>query len=362
MIFFVLVLEDIRINQNSLCYDFYMKKFNSNDVDNKRVLIRYDIDVPLVKGTGDRLQVTEDFRLKAGLMTLRFCLQFASEVILMGHIGRPKLDDNGAPSDDDILNLSVAPVYDWFYQNGFDQELDSKKLRILENLRFEKGEEEASLDYAKELASLGDFYINEAFASYRSASSTTVLPTLLPHAAGLNFAKEVENLTRVKENPQKPFVAIMGGAKVEDKLPVIKVLAKKADAVLVGGRLVQEINAQRTDVSDNVLVGKLKEDGFDIAPETTDSWKSLIQGAKMIVWNGPLGKFEDPKNNQSEEIAKIILSTDAETVIGGGDTITMIGSVGLIEKFQAHGFVSAGGGAMLKFLSDGTLPTIEVLD
>ena len=165
-----------------------MLKFNSNNVDGKRVLIRYDIDVPIKDG-----KVMDDFRLKAGLTTVRFCLQFATEVVLTGHIGRPKLDDNGAPSDEDVLNLSVSPVYDWFYQNGFEKDLDSKKLKILENLRFEKGEDEASLDYAKELASLGDFYINEAFASYHPAASTTVLPTLLPHAAGLNFAKEVEN-------------------------------------------------------------------------------------------------------------------------------------------------------------------------
>lgn len=334
-----------------------MRKFNSNDVDGKRVLIRYDIDVPIKDG-----KVEEDFRLKAGLTTLRFCLQFASEVVLMGHIGRPKLDDNGAPSDEDVLNLSVAPIFDWFYQNGFDKELDSKKLKILENLRFEKGEEEASLDYAKELASMGDFYINEAFASYRPAASTTVLPTLLPHAAGLNFAKEVENLTRVRENPQPPFVAIMGGAKVEDKLPVIKVLAKEANAVLVGGELVKEINDQKLDVPENVLVGKLNPDGYDIAPETTESWKPLIGNAKTIVWNGPVGKFEDSGNDQSQEIAKMILATDADTVVGGGDTVTLLGNLGLIEKFQLHGFVSSGGGAMLKFLAEGTLPTIPVLE
>lgn len=333
-----------------------MQKFHSNHVEGKRVLIRYDIDVPIKDG-----RVVEDFRLKAGLTTLRFCLQFATEVILLGHIGRPKLDDNGAPSDEDVLNLSVAPIFDWFYQNGFDKELDSKKLKILENLRFEKGEEEASLEYAQELASLGDFYINEAFASYRPAASTTVLPTLLPHAAGLNFAKEVENLTRIRENPQPPFVAIMGGAKVEDKLPVIKILAKEADAVLVGGKLVSEINDQKLDLPDNVLVGRLNPDGYDIAPETTDSWKSLITSAKTIVWNGPVGKFEDAGNNQSEEIAKIILTTDADTVVGGGDTVSLLGNLDLITKFQAHGFVSAGGGAMIKFLSDGTLPTIEAL-
>ncbi|KKQ77908.1 MAG: Phosphoglycerate kinase [Candidatus Daviesbacteria bacterium GW2011_GWF2_38_6] len=195
-----------------------MQVITKDLINGRRVLLRYDIDVVL--------HPLEDFKLKAGLETLKLCLENASKVILMGHLGRPE----GKP----VESLRVAPIVEWFKSQGFEPE-------ILENLRFDPREESGDLDYARELAQMGDFYINEAFSSYRPAVSTTVLPTLLPHAAGLHFAQEVEILTRVRNNPKKPFVAIMGGAKVTDKLPVIEVLAKKADAVLVGGKLVSEI-------------------------------------------------------------------------------------------------------------------------
>lgn len=333
-----------------------MKTISAELISNKKVLVRYDIDVPLKKtqDTRHKLQVIEDFRLKAGLKTLHFCLEHASQVILMGHIGRPE--------GKEVPDLSVAPIYDWLIGQGMSSHISSGKLKLLENLRFEQGEDSADSQYAHQLAKLGDIYINEAFASYHSAASTTVLPTLLPHAAGFNFSKEVEVLTRLRENPKKPFVAIMGGAKVEDKLPVIKMLAQKADAVLVGGKLVHEINEQKIDLPKNVMVGKLKEDGFDIAPETLDAWKPLIAGAKMIVWNGPVGKFEDPQNDQSFKLAQIILDSPAETIIGGGDTVSLLGGLNMLEKSTQKGFVSSGGGAMLKFLSDGTLPTIEALN
>ncbi len=319
-----------------------MKKFNSSDVDGKRVLIRYDFDV-----ITDNKEI-EDFRLKVGLTTLRFCLQYAREVILMGHLGRPQGED---------LSLSVEPIFNWFLQSGFERDLAGKKLRILENLRFEPGEDEGSLDYAKELALLGDFYINEAFASYHPAASTTVLPTLLPHAAGLHFTKEVENLTRVRENPHQPLVVVMGGAKVEDKLPVINLFAKTAASVLVGGKLIAEIKQQNLQMPENVLLGELNESGLDLTPESLESWREKINQARMIVWNGPIGK----EDTATLALARMILATDAEVVAGGGDTVSFLDQQGLLDKFQAKGFVSSGGGAMIKFLTEGSLPTIKVL-
>ncbi|TSC85755.1 MAG: Phosphoglycerate kinase [Microgenomates group bacterium Gr01-1014_7] len=319
-----------------------MQVVNPQIVSGKKVLLRYDIDVAL--------NPLEDFKLKAGLATLRLCLENAEQVILMGHVGRP--DGKVVPE------LSVEPIRQWFSDQGFN-------LNILENLRFDPREEACDPEYAKELAQMGDFYVNEAFSAYHRAVSTTILPTLLPHAAGLHFAKEVQKLIEVRNppagGPKKPFIAIMGGAKVLDKLPVIKVLAKKADAVLVGGKLIHEIREQNIQLPANVLVGKLSEDGFDIAPETTEAWKRLIRQSRMIVWNGPVGKFEDSKNEQTKNLARAILDCGAEIIIGGGDSVAALSQYGLFEEAEQKAFISVGGGAMLNLLADGTLPTIEAL-
>ncbi len=332
-----------------------MQIVNSQLLTGKKVLLRYDIDVALrlPSVAQGKPSVAEDFKLRAGIPTLKLCLDNASQVILIGHIGRPE----GRV----VEELRVAPIVDWFRDQGYSADLDSGKLKILENLRFDPREEAGDKEYANELAAMGDFYVNEAFSSYRPAASTTILPTLLPHATGLRFAEEVRVLKGVREHPKKPFIAIMGGAKVEDKLPVIKVLASNADAILVGGKLVAEIREKNITLPANVLVGKLSEDGLDIASQTSQAWSSLISKAAQIVWNGPVGKFEDPKNEQSAKLAQIVIESKAELVIGGGDTVSLLGSVGLLEEYEKKGFVSVGGGAMLKLLADGTLPTIEAL-
>lgn len=338
-------------------------------IQDRRVLLRYDLDIPLARksaigsppagragrqSAGNDWTVADDFRLQASLNTLKLCLNQAASVIVMGHVGRPQGKDS---------NLSVAPIINWFEEQLVDLKLPQGKLHVLENLRFEKGEsfdtaqdKDAVLEYAKELAKLGDFFVNESFAAYRPAASTTVLPTLLPHAAGLRFAHEVEVLTRVRENPKKPLVVIIGGVKVEDKLPVIEAMSKIADAVLVGGKLVSEL--AQGSVAPNVLVGKLNEQGTDIAPETTQSWAKVIMNAKMIVWNGPMGRVEEEGNDQSRLLAQMVIKSRAESIVGGGDTIAALAKWGLRDQFS---FVSTGGGGMLKFLADGTLPTIEAL-
>ncbi len=326
-------------------------------IKHKKVLLRLDLDVPLKDG-----KIMDDFRLKAGLPTLKMCLENAEEVIVMGHIGRPE--------GKMVPELSVKPIYEWLEGElgklGLEGELGGK-LKILENLRFEEGEDNCDLDYAKELSALGDIYINEAFASYHESASTTVLPTLLPHFAGLRFFREVRELGEVRDNPKKPLVVIIGGAKVEDKLPVVEAMSKIADYVLVGGKIAGEVTRVKSLESDNILIADLNEEGTDVTAETLEKWKPIIQKAKMIVWNGPLGKiskacdseiFEDPKNFQTHELANIIVQAGVETIIGGGDTIGYLGKLGLLERF---GWVSTGGGAMLKFLETGTLPTIEAL-
>ncbi len=352
-----------------------MQTVTADLVNSKRVLLRYDIDVPIENG-----KVTEDFRLKAGLDTLNLCIQNASKVIVIGHLGRPfataEDEKKGKPQD-----LSAKPVCEWFksklqldieFAENLEQvQSSNSKIILLENTRFFHGEvpgaeyhatctsKTCDIDFAKSLASLGDFYVNEAFASHNKAASTTIVPTLLPHAAGLHFAKEVEVLLGVRDNPKKPFIAIMGGAKVADKLPVIILLAQKADAVLVGGKLIHEIRTENVSLPANVMVGKLNDSGFDIAEETTSAWKNLIAKAKMIIWNGPVGKFEDPTFNQTKTLAEAIIESGAESILGGGDTITALSMYEIpTEKYT---FVSTGGGAMLKLLSDGILLTIEVL-
>lgn len=329
-------------------------------VKDKKVLLRYDIDVTLGEGTGGRVQVTEDFKLKAGLPTLRLCLENASKVIVVGHLGR-----GNSPE------LSAKPIQEWFEQKlgeevAFAKSLEdagqsTSKIVLLENIRFFHGEVESDIDFAKKLAQLGQVYVNEAFASYNSAASTTIVPTLLPRFVGLHFVREVETLSKFRDNPKKPFVAIMGGAKVVDKLPVITVLAQKADAVLVGGKLVAEIREQDLNLPRNVLVGMLNSDGLDIAPQTTEAWKGLIEKAATIIWNGPLGKFEEAKNDATEKIARMILDSKADIVFGGGDTVAALGQYGLLKEAEEKTFVSVGGGAMLEFFVKGTLPTIEVL-
>jgi len=379
-----------------------MEIVNQSLISNKKVLLRYDIDVQIIDG-----KVAEDFKLKAGLDTLKLCLKNASKVIIIGHLGRPfktaEDEKKGKPAQ-----LSAKPIQEWFELHlrgeemrlhlggeskvDFAQTLEqanesTNKLVLLENIRFFHGEvpgaeyhatctsKTCDVDFAKQLASLGEVYVNEAFSAYNPAASTTIVPTLLPHAAGLHFVEEVRVLREVRDNPKKPFIAIMGGAKVKDKLPVIAVLAQKADAVLVGGKLVAEIREQNIQLPNNVMVGKLEEGGFDIASETTSAWAGLISKAAMIVWNGPLGKFEDlptmtavrqagrqgPKYDQTEKVAEMILNSGAEVVIGGGDSVAALNQYGLLEKAQKKGFISVGGGAMLKLLSDGTLPTIEAL-
>lgn len=319
-----------------------------------------DLDIPITGG-----RIMEDYRLEAGFPTLELCLENASQVVVMGHIGRPQ--------GQEVAELSVEPIHDWLEDHLGPDYLDSGKLKLLENLRFEAGEDGASMDFAKELASFGDFYVNEAFASHHSAASTTVLPTLLPHAAGLRFVQEVEVLTRVRQNPTHPLVAIIGGVKVEDKLPAVLSLAKVADAVLVGGKIAAEIKGQQIQLPHNVFVGQLNEGETDLAPATVLAWEKVVSGAKMIVWNGPLGITEGQVSNiaghgwgmeglgsagGTYQTARMIIGSGAESIIGGGDTITALNNWGLLDRFS---FVSTGGGAMLKFLTDGTLPTIQAL-
>lgn len=323
-----------------------MQVVTPQDVQGKRVILRYDMDVPLEGGV-----IVDDYRLKMGLETLKLCLENAENVTLIGHLGRP------TPGKEDP-DLTVEPIYHWLVIHGFEDVLESGRLQLLENLRFEEGEEKADLEYARELAQFGDVYVNESFAAYRPAASTIVLPTLIPSFAGLRFAKEVDTLLKLKENPEQPLVVIIGGAKIEEKTAVISRMSEIAKYVLVGGKLPEEIRQEGMEVGANVLIAKLTEDKEDIAQSTVDEWNPIISEAKTILWNGPLGLVEDPKNDGTAQIAQIVLKSGAQTIIGGGDTVNALHKWGLVDQFS---FISTGGGSMLKLLADGTLPSIEAL-
>lgn len=321
-------------------------------ISGKKVLLRVDIDVPIENG-----KILEPFRLEGWLPTLELCMQHAASTTLMGHIGRPE--------GKEVPELSVAPIVEWLKRRYPDLKLEEGKLHVMENLRFEPGEDAADENYAKELASNGDFFINEAFASHRPSASTTVLPTLLPHAAGLKFAKEVEVLTNARNNPKKPQIAIVGGAKVDDKYEAVVAFSNFCEAVLVGGLFPKQIQEKNLEIDRNVMLGKLSENGIDLAEESVEAFIRLIKNAKQIIWAGPIGKYEDPEGNKGNlALANALLASEAEIIVGGGDTTAMLGESNLLDQFMSKPniFVSSGGGAMLKLLSKGTLPTIEALN
>lgn len=340
-----------------------MQVINEDLIKNKRVLLHLDFDVPLTQTpvshsilseSGQNLEfkttIADDSRLKAGLKTLEFCLEHAQSVVVMGHLGRPagKVDPN----------LSVGPVVQWLQEHFKTLALPEGKLHVLENLRFEPGEESKDQNFAKELATFGDVYINEAFAAYHAAASNTLVPTLIPHAAGFRFATEVETLLQVRENPQKPLVVIIGGAKVEDKYQAVVNLSQFADAVLVGGLLPQKIKDQNLDVAANVMLGKLNEEGTDLAHETVESFISVIKNAKQVIWGGPVGKYEDIFSNLgNERLAQAIIDSGAYSIIGGGDT-----QAAIKKYLNKINFVSTGGGAMLELLATGSIPSLDALN
>jgi 3-phosphoglycerate kinase len=268
---------------------------------------------------------------------------------------------------------------------------------MLENVRFNLGEEKNDPKFAKELAKLGDIYINEAFASLQGHVSTIGLPKFLPSAVGFLFEKEAKELSRIFKNPKRPLVVIIGGAKVVIKIKVIEKFLKKADKLLIGGVLANTIFAakgiemgkslaekdmfkvvegldlenpkfqlpvdfvcQNFEISlRSINAVKENESAFDLGPRTVELFCQLIRDAKMVVWNGPLGLVEkEPFDRASEAIAKAIAQSKAYSIVGGGDTIAFIKRLGLEKKFN---YVSTGGGAMLKYLADETLPGIEAL-
>lgn len=338
-----------------------MKTLKEIDLHLKKVFVRADLDVVIENG-----RVTDDFRLKKILPTIQYLLAKKAQIILAGHLGRP----HGKVSPE----LSLKPVADWLKRQGLSVELlpqgvplqgqgDPLKIVLLENLRFDIREEENDPQFAKELASLADIYVNEAFAaSYEEHSSIVGIPQLLPSFAGLQFEKEVNTLSQVFKNPKRPLVFLVGGVKPE-KAALIPDLAKIADTVLVNNQI-----AHLADWSNlsNVVTPQDSIENLDIGPQTLKLFLNYAKQAKTIVWNGPLGKYEQQNYSKATKaIAKYLLNSNDQAliIIGGGDTIAALHKFNLLTSLdqKSNCFISTGGGAMLQFLAQGTLPGIEAL-
>ncbi len=304
-------------------------------------MVRSDLDVPIRDGV-----VLEPFRLDTSLKTLKYIIDKGGLPVICGHMGRPK------GQVDSALSTIQLKTY-------FGNKL-SGPYELLENLRFDPREEANDPAFAKELAQKGDLYVNECFStSQREHASFVGVPKLLPSYAGFQLIKEVELLNKVLENPARPFVAIIGGAKIESKKPVIEKFAKIADAVLVGGRLALEEPIKL----DKVFCPVDYIDNKDIGPRTLEGWKAIIATAKTIVWAGPVGLFEDDRYSMgTRAVAELVGRMAVQgcfTLAGGGDTVTALNKFALFDMFS---FVSTGGSAMLDYLVEGTLPGIKVLN
>ena len=333
-----------------------IKDLKPEELKDKTVWLRVDFNVAMEGG-----KVTEGYRIDRGLETINFLKSNGAKIILATHLSdkpaRPDGRSGGA--------ASLEPVIEYL-----KQKISLDGITILPNLRSFAGEESNDESLAREWASAADIYVNEAFsASHREHASIVGLPKLLPHYAGLNFTQEVETLSKCFE-PVHPSLLVVGGAKLESKQPVIDKFKPIVDKILIGGKLVYEFldNTDPQIVMSKELVregdpstplgaGKI----FDVV--ITDEIKELVKNAKRIIWAGPMGMYDNGYAQGTLDLAQVVLDSDAEVVIGGGDTIAAISDLLKAKSWnlKATQFVSTGGGAMLQFLATGTLPGIEAL-
>lgn len=319
-----------------------IRKVENADVTGKRVLLRVDYNVPMKEGV-----VADDSRMRATLPTISLLRdRGAAKIILATHLGRP--------DGKEVEELRTAPLFEHLQTlvSGTD-------IEMLENLRFNPGEEANSPEFAGELASKADVYVNDAFADcHRAHASIVGVAKLLPAYAGLLVQREISKLSAALV-PTKPSLAIVGGAKLETKLPLIEKLSKIYDKVFVGGALANEYKGSAA----NVL---LPEDGipqregmFDIGPLTQKAWTEEIKKSAFVLWNGPVGMYEKAEySGGTNAVAQALVDFGVQAVLGGGDTD------GALAKFNFNPervFISTGGGATLEFLTTGTLPGLEVL-
>lgn len=329
-----------------------MQLILNTKISGKRIIVRGDLDVPLINN-----QVEDATRIEKTVETLKFLLKSNNQIFLISHVGRPKDKDPNfsfklvIPKLEELLGEKVL------FQENLENRVEGRVV-LLENLRYWPEEEENNLEFAKKLANFGEIYVNECFSvAHRDHTSVALLPTLLPSYFGLELGKEVEELQKVLDNPERPLVAVIGGAKLETKLPAITNLAKIADKVLVGGKLMFEIG--QTSLPANVVVAVDDVDQKDVGQRTLKLFEKEIAQAKMVVWNGPMGLFEEEKYSWgTKKLAEIIANSSSYSLVGGGDTIAALKAGGLLSKID---FVSVGGGAMLEFLEGKKLPALKAL-
>ena len=340
----------------------------SINISNKKVFLRLDLDAPRSEHG-----ISDTTRIDAGFPTLEYLLNNDCEVIIGSHLGRPEGVDKGLSlaGIGSTLRARLEVSNEQFREEnfkGFDAFKIGDKVLLLENLRFYKEEELNDPEFSQKLASLADIYVNEAFAvSHRDHASITGVPKLLPHFAGFRLQKEIEELSKVLDNPTRPLVVVIGGAKIETKLPLVNKMIGFADRVLVGGEIAEEFKIKNAELridGGNVQLADLNDEKTDITGESIQKFTEIINSAKTVVWNGPMGEISKEVNKSllSEvgtlEIAVAISKSSAHSIVGGGDTIGFLNKQGLLHKFS---FVSMGGGAMLAFLSGEKLPGIEAL-
>ena len=367
---------------------------DAGELRGKRVLLRLDLNVPLDHG-----EIRDAYRIEQSLKTVDVLRAAGARVVIISHIGKGKPEDTLRPVADEInKHCTVTFLPDLMNSNNvrLTNEMEEGEVLLLENLRHNKGEETNDPEFSKHLASLGDVYVNDAFSvSHRAHASVVGVAGLLPHFAGLLIQEEVNRLA-VAFTPEHPFVFILGGAKISTKMPLLKKFLTLADHVVVGGAIVNNfIKTEGFEIGKSVydkdelggLEELLKSDRLvlpkdvvvkneagsevravdrvnsgdmivDVGPDSIKALGGIIGEAKLIVWNGPLGYYEAGFTAGTRELLSLVAGSNATSIIGGGDTVALIDEMGALDQFS---FVSTGGGAMLDFLANETLPGIEAL-
>ncbi len=386
-----------------------MKKLSISDVDggffrSKRVFLRVDYNVPLKDG-----KVEDDYRIRKSLDTVNYLVRNGAKLIIASHLGRPKGKDPKYSLEPVARRLSELVGKNVVFSHEVvgeaaerrSKELGDGEIMLLENLRFHEGESKDDESFARELRKLSDIYVNDAFGTaHRKNASVHALAKLHEHRfAGLLMERELEYLSMLLETPKRPFVSIVGGAKVSDKIGVLENLASRSDGLIVGGAMAYTfLKAKGIDVGDSLVDESSLEfarsflerygdrvvlpsdhvcydgkevrtfrssipegwKGYDVGEESIAHFKKYLRDASMIFWNGPLGMFEDERFARGTfAIASFLADMEAIVILGGGDTVSAIHKAGIDESKFTH--VSTGGGATLEFLSGRKLPALEVL-
>lgn len=361
-----------------------------DDFAGKRFLVRVDLNIPVENDV-----VQNDFRISKSLDTINFIKNKGGKVILLSHFGREKTDSLKIVYEYLKKQIDLKFIPDIFSEDARDsvEKMQKGEILLFENLRQHEGEEGNDPDFVKHLASFGEIYVNEAFSvAHRDHASITGLAKVLPAYAGIRFDKEVQTMSKAF-NPPDHFLVIVGGAKFNTKLPLIKRFSQTANAVFVGGALANDVfrfygyelgkslvsETPMSEIAALIDTGKIitpsdvvvdsgeiknprdvfpDESIVDSGPQTLEIISKLVQGSKLIIWNGPLGIYEKGFGNATDELMKIVIDADAEVIVGGGDTAV---AASKFEATDEQVFISTGGGAMLDFLADGELIGIEAL-